>query len=333
MLASPAWPALETRLSELDAMGVDSAQALSDALGARDMGGAKDVARVLNFRLSPAAEKAKDKGLGVEREGLDRARLVNDTIASVERGARTGRRRGTPRRPRTPRRRATPPGAPERSAGPVAGTAPSAEGAVTRDEMQGKGHTARLGRHPTGGRPGAGESGGAGGARRARRRRQGVGRPLPHRERTGAPLSAPERRARQRELLEVSYLIGQLSADVNELARVARFTGRPPEGTAEAQAKRGPARRRGGVDRPGLGLRGADRAVIVKITRGTSVGGLVRYLFGPGRANEHYAQHVVAGAASTAPRSADSSTRPRCASSPGSSTASAPSSTSRPAPR
>ncbi len=49
-------------------------------------------------------------------------------------------------------------------------------------------------------------------------------------------LSAPERRARQRELLEVSYLIGQLSADVNELARVARFTGRPPEGTAEAQA-------------------------------------------------------------------------------------------------
>ncbi len=50
-------------------------------------------------------------------------------------------------------------------------------------------------------------------------------------------LSAPERRARQRELLEVGYLIGQLSADVNELARVAGFTGRPPEGTAEALAK------------------------------------------------------------------------------------------------
>ena len=38
-------------------------------------------------------------------------------------------------------------------------------------------------------------------------------------------------------LLEASYLIGQLSADANELARVARCTGRPPEGTAEAQAK------------------------------------------------------------------------------------------------
>ncbi len=84
MLASAAWPALETRLNELDAMGVDSARALGDALGARGMGGAKDVARVLNFRLSPAAQKAKDKGLGVEREGLDRARLVNDTIRSSE---------------------------------------------------------------------------------------------------------------------------------------------------------------------------------------------------------------------------------------------------------
>jgi len=62
-------------------MGVDSAQVLSDALHARDMGGAKDVARVLNFRLSEPAQKAKDKGLGTEREGLDRARLVNDTIS------------------------------------------------------------------------------------------------------------------------------------------------------------------------------------------------------------------------------------------------------------
>jgi len=81
MVRSPAWPALETRLTELEAQGVDSAKALADALGSRDMGGAKDVARVLNFRLSDPAQKAKDKGLGTEREGLDRARLVNDTIA------------------------------------------------------------------------------------------------------------------------------------------------------------------------------------------------------------------------------------------------------------
>ncbi len=107
-------------------------------------------------------------------------------------------------------------------------------------------------------------------------------------------LSAPERRGRERELLEVSCLIGQLSADVNELARVARLTGRPPEGTAEAQADGGPARRRGGGS-PAPRATRSRPAVIVKITRGTSVGGLVRYLFGPGRANEHYAQHVVAG--------------------------------------
>jgi len=35
--------------------------------------------------------------------------------------------------------------------------------------------------------------------------------------------------------------------------------------------------------------------VIVKITRGTSIRGLVEYLFGPGKHNEHYGQHIVAG--------------------------------------
>lgn len=91
MVTSPAWPALETRLTELDSMGVDSAKALSDALAARGMGGSKDVARVLKFRLSEPAIKAKDKGLGVEREGLDRARLVNDTIAANQPKGPTGR--------------------------------------------------------------------------------------------------------------------------------------------------------------------------------------------------------------------------------------------------
>lgn len=91
MVTSPAWPALETRLTELDGMGVDSAKALSDALAARGMGGSKDVARVLKFRLSEPAQKAKDKGLGVEREGLDRARLVNDTIAANQPKGQTGR--------------------------------------------------------------------------------------------------------------------------------------------------------------------------------------------------------------------------------------------------
>jgi len=117
MVRSPAWPALESRLSELDARGVDSAKALSDALGARDMGGTKDVARVLNFRLSDPASKAKDKGLGVEREGLDRARLVNDTIAwsQVKRPSGPDKTRQSAEDPeRNPRRQASR----DRDAGP-----------------------------------------------------------------------------------------------------------------------------------------------------------------------------------------------------------------------
>ena len=71
--------------------------------------------------------------------------------------------------------------------------------------------------------------------------------------------------------------------------------------------------------------------MIVKITRGTSVGGLVRYLFGPGRANEHYAQHVVAGGGVDRTPVGGQLNAAQCASSPGSSTASAPSPTSQPA--
>ena len=82
VMASPAWPSLEARLGGLDRSGVDSAKALQQAVQSRDLTGAKDAARVLKFRISPAAVKAKDKGLGVEREGLERARLVNDTVAA-----------------------------------------------------------------------------------------------------------------------------------------------------------------------------------------------------------------------------------------------------------
>jgi len=35
--------------------------------------------------------------------------------------------------------------------------------------------------------------------------------------------------------------------------------------------------------------------VIGKVLRGGSVGGLVRYLYGPGRANEHLDPRIVAG--------------------------------------
>jgi hypothetical protein len=35
--------------------------------------------------------------------------------------------------------------------------------------------------------------------------------------------------------------------------------------------------------------------VIGKVLRGTNAGGLLRYLYGPGRANEHTDPHLVAG--------------------------------------
>jgi hypothetical protein len=103
VLTSPAWPGLETRLTELDRQGINSVKALGDAVQLRDLDGAKDVARVLKFRMSPSALKAKDKGMGVEAEGLERARLVNDTVAAAK----------TPERPTAPSRASKTAGAAE----------------------------------------------------------------------------------------------------------------------------------------------------------------------------------------------------------------------------
>ena len=174
-------------------MGVDSAGRSADALGARGMGGAKDVARVLNFRRSSAAQKAKDKGLGVEREGLDRARLVNDTIRSSEalhpganeRGHHGGRgRRGGTRPPGRPRARtrARWPGRPRALRAPCQGMESGAKGGTPRHSRTAPDAVGVLVRLSPEERTRA---------RQARRRRQGVGRPLPHRERTGARVERP----------------------------------------------------------------------------------------------------------------------------------------------
>jgi hypothetical protein len=42
--------------------------------------------------------------------------------------------------------------------------------------------------------------------------------------------------------------------------------------------------------------------VIAKVTRGTDAAGLVRYLFGPGKSDEHVDQRVVATGDGTAVR-------------------------------
>src|SRR3954447_6126220 len=53
------------------------------------------------------------------------------------------------------------------------------------------------------------------------------------------------------------------------------------------QPRRRAARRR-------RGAACAEAAVIGKVMRGCGVGGLLRYLFGPGRCNEHVGPHLVA---------------------------------------
>jgi hypothetical protein len=80
VLGSSGWEALEARLEGLEARGVDSAAALGRAVTMRSLDGAKDVARVLAFRLSPTANKAADAGAGVEAENVEVARLINDSL-------------------------------------------------------------------------------------------------------------------------------------------------------------------------------------------------------------------------------------------------------------
>jgi len=80
VLGSGGWKALADRLDGLEASGVDSAAALGRAVSMRSLDGAKDVARVLAFRLSPTAERAQDAGAGVEAENVEVARLINDSL-------------------------------------------------------------------------------------------------------------------------------------------------------------------------------------------------------------------------------------------------------------
>jgi hypothetical protein len=80
VLGSSGWKALEARLEMLEASGEDSAAALGRAVNMRSLDGAKDVARVLAFRLSPTANRAADAGAGVEAENVEVARLINDSL-------------------------------------------------------------------------------------------------------------------------------------------------------------------------------------------------------------------------------------------------------------
>jgi len=80
IMGSKGWESLERRLTELEGKGTDSAAVLQRAVEERSLRGARDAARVLAFRLSPTASSVADKGAGVESEGPEVARLINDTL-------------------------------------------------------------------------------------------------------------------------------------------------------------------------------------------------------------------------------------------------------------
>ena len=91
VMAAKGWDSLEARLVEIEDKGHDSAAALSRAVNARSLDGARDPARVIGFRLSPAAEVAADKGAGVEAEGVEVARLINDSMANNRHAPKGGK--------------------------------------------------------------------------------------------------------------------------------------------------------------------------------------------------------------------------------------------------
>jgi hypothetical protein len=95
VMTAKGWDSLEARLVDIEGKGQDSAAALHRAVHARSLEGARDPARVIGFRLSTSAESAADKGAGVEAEGVEVARLINDSMAN-NRHAHKGGKAPTP---------------------------------------------------------------------------------------------------------------------------------------------------------------------------------------------------------------------------------------------
>ena len=110
-------------------------------------------------------------------------------------------------------------------------------------------------------------------------------------------------------LVDLRRILRNVGGNLNDVARHANTTGAiAPEtsggggvGRSRGAARRrepGRAARRAGRDAPVPARRPRCRAaapvVIAKISRGWSAGNLLRYLMGPGRANEHVDQRVIA---------------------------------------
>ena len=105
------------------------------------------------------------------------------------------------------------------------------------------------------------------------------------------PADAPARQALT-ELIRAAGLVRRIGVNLNQAVAKLNATG---------QRLGGPAAVRGGVRAAGAtagrgGRGGAEAAAVIgKVLRGQRPAGLIRYLYGPGRREEHRDPHLVAG--------------------------------------
>lgn len=99
---SSSWPVLAERLAAYADHGQDPAAALEQAVAARSLVGARDVARVLAFRLSPPGAGAQAGGASAP--GQEEAAVVSTTLASCAGPGARDRRAPVPHPERLPGR-------------------------------------------------------------------------------------------------------------------------------------------------------------------------------------------------------------------------------------
>ena len=99
-----------------------------------------------------------------------------------------------------------------------------------------------------------------------------------------------DRRRMVAELFETRRLLATVANNVNQLARSANISGQVARGAAaRADARRGRRARRGAARADG------GQAVIPNVTRGGKTHGVLMYLVGKGKREEHENPHLVAG--------------------------------------
>src|SRR5664280_378293 len=93
---------------------------------------------------------------------------------------------------------------------------------------------------------------------------------------SGSATAATERRRARRDAERAHFVLASVSNNLNQLAKWANSS----HDRRQGQHRAAPVCIRAG-------------SMIAKVSRGSSGRGLIRYLFGPGRANEHTDQRVI----------------------------------------